>query len=464
MRFYPLAGFNDPDVYLRDTPCGFRRVHMGVARINWGEAVRNPDSRCVLLLSQGYPPDPTTGGQHLRDIAIELASRGWRVVVMASSRGYNDTRERYASGLQDGVEVCRIPFSSLGKQSIARRLLAGTFFTLQCVLRGMFLARLDYVIVTTAPPISPVGGWLLTFARRVKMTYWVQDLHPDQLVALGRTTERSLFARGMRWINRRVISRSERVVVLDEFMADRVRRYYETDNKLTISRPWAHTDVLVPIVHDDNPERAVRGWVGKRVLLYSGNLGFHTPIDAILLAMLDYRESDDLVLAIAGAGVGVERVRDFAQEHGLKNIEYYPFEPFDRMRFALAAADAHVVSMGSGVNGMIHPNKLYAAMAMSRPVFMLSPRPCYADSIIEPNHIGWHHTHDDVEGVRHSLGEFLSMPSESLIAMGSRGRQLIESCYRKEDLVDHVCDALTTGGRAQFNPGRDLTVSPKEKQ
>lgn len=381
---------------------------------------------------------------------------------MASSRGYNDTRERYDSGVQDGVEVCRIPLSSLGKQSIARRLLAGTFFTLQCVLRGMFLPKLDYVIVTTAPPISPVGGWLLTFIRRVKLSYWVQDLHPDQLVALGRTTEQSLFARGMRWINRRVISRSERVVVLDEFMADRVRHHYATVNKLTISRPWAHTDVLVPIAHDENPVRTARGWVGKRVLLYSGNLGFHTPIDAILHAMLDCRESDELVLAIAGAGVGVERVRAFAKEHGLENIEYYPFEPFERMRFALAAADAHIVSMGSDVNGMIHPNKLYAAMAMSRPVFMLSPRPCYADSIIEPNRIGWHHTHDDYEGVRDSLDQFLSIPDVTLIEMGIRGRQLIEGSYRKEDLVNRVCDALTTPGTAQLSADPDLAASPKE--
>ena len=362
---------------------------------------------------------------------------------MASSRGYNDPTEKYPSEMQDGVEICRIPLSSLGKQSIARRLIAGTLFTTQCVLRGLFLPRLDFVVVTTAPPISPIGGWLLTGIRRAKLSYWVQDLHPDQLIALGRTTEHSLFARGMRWINRRAISRAASVVALDEFMADRLREHYRVGNKLSISRPWAHTEALHPVAHEENPVRAARGWTDKRVLLYSGNLGFHTPIDGILQAMLSYRENPDFVLAIAGAGVGIERVREFAYEHGLENIEFYPFEPFDRMRFALAAADAHIVSMGPGVSGMIHPNKIYAAMSLSRPVLMLSPRPCYADEIIEPNRIGWHHTHDDQQGIRDSLNQFLTVPRDELLAMGRRGRELIETRYREEDLVGRVCDALT---------------------
>ena len=423
--------------------------------------MRNPESRCVLLLSQGYPPDPTTGGQHLRDIAVQLAERGWRVIVMASSRGYNDPSQRYSSGMQDGVEVRRIPLSSLGKQSIARRLIAGSLFTLQCVIRGMFLPKLDVVVVTTAPPISPIGGWLLTFLRRTKLSYWVQDLHPDQLIALGRTTESSIFARGMRWINRRTISRATRVVALDEFMADRLRAHYELGDRLSVSRPWAHTEVLTPIAHADNPERKRRGWENKRVLLYSGNLGYHTPIDALLNAMLEVREHPELVLGIAGAGVGIDRVREFASEHAIENIQFYPFEPFDRMRFALAAADAHIVSMGTDVNGMIHPNKLYAAMAMSRPVFMLSPKPCYADPIIEPNRIGWHRTHDDHKGVVEALNDFLSLSREELDAMGQRGRDLIETRYRKEDLVGHVCDALTNTVNTKHDQETESSESSK---
>ena len=349
-------------------------------------------------------------------------------------------------GIQNGVEVRRLHLSSLGKNSIARRLIAGVIFTCQCVLHGVFIPRLEYVIVTTAPPISPIGGWLVALLRRVKLSYWVQDLHPDQLIALGRTSKSSVFARGMRWINRRVNSRSVSVVALDEFMAMHLRDHYrkQLEGKLVVSGPWAHTDVLFPLAHESNQERVRRGWADKRVLLYSGNLGFHTPIDSLLTAILNRRDNSDLVLAIAGAGVGVERVRNFAHEHELNNIEFYDFEPFSRMRYALSAADAHVVSMGPSVNGMIHPNKLYAAMALSRPVFMLSPKPCYADTIIAPNQIGWHHDHDDQQGILDSLDEFLTLPNDLLRLMGQRGQKLIETKYNKEMLVTRVCDALTT--------------------
>ncbi len=316
----------------------------------------------------------------------------------------------------------------------------------------MLMPKLDVVVVTTAPPISPIGGWFLTLFRRAKLSYWVQDLHPDQLIALGRTSNDSIFARGMRWINRRATSRATSVVALDEFMANRLRDQYQLGEKLTVSRPWAHTEVLYPLAHDDNPERARRGWDEKRVLLYSGNLGFHTPIDALLEAVLQRRDDPNLILAIAGAGVGIERVREFAREHDLNNIEFYPFEPFDRMRYALSAADAHVVSMGSDVSGMIHPNKLYAAMALSRPVFMLSPKPCYADEIIEPNQIGWHHTHDDQQGILDSLDQFLSLPQDQLSEMGERGYELITTQYSKEVLVGRACDALAGVNQHTVDP------------
>ncbi len=235
-------------------------------------------------------------------------------------------------------------------------------------------------------------------------------------------------------------------------MATRLRDQYQLGEKLTVSRPWAHTEVLYPLAHEENSERARRDWEGKRVLLYSGNLGFHTPIDALLEAVLQRRDDPNLILAIAGAGVGIERVQEFAHEHDLDNIEFYPFEPFDRMRYALSAADAHVVSMGSNVSGMIHPNKLYAAMALSRPVFMLSPKPCYADEIIEPNQIGWHHTHDDKQGILDSLDQFLTIPQDQLSSMGKRGYELIRTQYSKEVLVGRACDALAGVNQHAVNP------------
>ena len=82
-------------------------------------------TKTLLILSQVYVPDPASVGQHMADAATEMARRGYRVVVLAANRGYNDPSMKYPpSEVLDGVEIRRIPLSSFGKGSILMRVLA----------------------------------------------------------------------------------------------------------------------------------------------------------------------------------------------------------------------------------------------------------------------------------------------------------------------------------------------------
>ena len=83
----------------------------------------------LLVISQVYVPDPASVGQHLHDAAAEMVRRGYGVTVLASSRGYDRPQDHYLRReSRDGVDVVRLPFSSLGKKTTAVRLLAqGSF-------------------------------------------------------------------------------------------------------------------------------------------------------------------------------------------------------------------------------------------------------------------------------------------------------------------------------------------------
>jgi hypothetical protein len=49
----------------------------------------------VLVISQTFVPDPASVGQHMADVAMELARRGYDVRVYASGRGYEDSSVKY---------------------------------------------------------------------------------------------------------------------------------------------------------------------------------------------------------------------------------------------------------------------------------------------------------------------------------------------------------------------------------
>ena len=141
----------------------------------------------ILIVSQVYPPDPTSVGQHMHDAARGLADRGYHVRVLTSARGYDDPTVKYAAHeTRDGVEILRLPLSSLGKKTIAHRLVAQSMYLLQAAVRGVFTPRLSCVLVSTSPPMASVAALLIRLFRRVSVKFWVMDLNPDQLIEMGK--------------------------------------------------------------------------------------------------------------------------------------------------------------------------------------------------------------------------------------------------------------------------------------
>lgn len=127
-----------------------------------------------LIISQVYVPDPASVGQHVADAAAEMARRGYRVIVYASARGYDDPSKVYPSReIKDGVEIRRLALSSFGKGSIAVRLLAQWIFLLQATVRGLLTGGLCGLMVSTSPPFCGVAGVIISKLRGVPVKYWL---------------------------------------------------------------------------------------------------------------------------------------------------------------------------------------------------------------------------------------------------------------------------------------------------
>src|SRR5436305_14666686 len=90
------------------------------------------DHKTILVVSQTFVPDPASVGQHMADVALELANRGHPVRVYASGRGYEDPTAVYPRReVLHGVNVRRFPLASFGKKSIPVRVLGTAVFMVQ---------------------------------------------------------------------------------------------------------------------------------------------------------------------------------------------------------------------------------------------------------------------------------------------------------------------------------------------
>jgi hypothetical protein len=375
----------------------------------------------------------------MADAAAEMARRGWRVIVLTSRNGYDDPSADYAAReIRDGVDVRRLPWCSFGKRSMMTRLLGGLSFVLQAILRGASVGPLDAVLVSTVPPTAPLAALVIRRLRGAALKFWVMDVNPDQAVALGRIGPSALPTRLLNWLNRRILARATDVVVLDRFMARRINAKREVNDKLAIIPPWPLDDYLESVPHAENPFRAAQGLEGKFVVMYSGNHGPSNPFSTILEAASRTRHEARLVFVFIGGGIGKREV----EEARLPNVRSLPYQPLATLRYSLSAADVHLVTMGDELVGIVHPCKVYGAMAVARPILLLGPAESHVGDLLAREPIGWALRHGDVDGAVRLLTAILNLPAEELTMRGQRARAMIDCGLNKALLCGRFCDLL----------------------
>lgn len=403
----------------------------------------SPPQDVIVIISQVYVPDPAAVGQHIADVAEELVRRGRRVVVYTASRGYDDPSMRFPlRETRAGVIVRRCPLSSFGKKSLGVRLVAQTLFVAQATIRALLTRGVGVVLVSTSPPFAGIAGAIVARLRRVPMLWWVMDLNPDQMVLAGRLRDTSLAARVFDWMNRVTLDAASLVVALDRFIAARVLAKRDVQHKLRILPPWAHAHGSDRVSHADNPFRHEHGLDGRFVVMYSGNAGFSSPLDTLLAAAGNLEADDRIRFMFIGGGVVKREIDTLIASTRPPNMATLPYQPLDRIRYSLSAADVHVVSTAKEGVGVVHPCKIYGAMALGKPVLAFAPRDSFISDIFEKHRCGWLVEHGDVPAAIRAIRAAADMTAEELEAIGARAVLAVETEFSPPALRAAFCDLV----------------------
>lgn len=404
---------------------------------------RPQDRQVVLFLSQVYPPDPAAIGQYVADAAREMVRRGHRVVVYTASRGYDDPSLRYPSReMIDGVEVRRLPLSSFGKRTMLHRIVGAGSYLAQCFFAALFIRGVSGILHTTVPPGIAFSSALAGRIRGVPTAYWVMDLNPDQLIALGKLPAQTPAARALEQMNRFALRNARVVVALDKYMAARLVAKTPMGGELEVIPPWPLEDDIQPVPHEDNFFRAANGLDGRFVVMYSGNHSPSNPLTTLLEAAVRLRHENRLCFVFIGGGVGKSEVEAYIARHRLGNVLSLPYQPLASVRYSLSAADVHAVSLGDQMVGIIHPSKLYGAMAVARPILYFGPSRSPIAEIVEAHAIGFAVAHGDVDGAEAAIRGLLESDPAVLREMGLRARAALRGELGQQVLCGKLCDRI----------------------
>jgi glycosyltransferase involved in cell wall biosynthesis len=338
----------------------------------------------IALVNQTFYPDVVSSGQHLADLALCLAARGHAVTVVTSRRAYDDPGKKFPKQeIWRGVRILRVFATGFGKRAKWRRAADFASFLCSCCWRLLWLPRQDLVMTLTSPPlVSFIGAWFARL-RGSRFCYWIMDLNPDEALAAGWLAPGSFAARSLEWCSRFSLRHASKIVVLDHFMQQRILEKEIEPQKIAVIPPWSHDSDVRFDAEGRKRFRKQHGLENRFVVMYSGNHSPCHPLDTILNAAKQLAEDREVAFLFVGGGSQFAKVRQFAIEHALPNIQCLPYQPMDQLAGALSAADLHLVVMGNPFVGLVHPCKIYNILRVGSPLLYIGPQPSHISEILD---------------------------------------------------------------------------------
>jgi len=334
----------------------------------------------ILLLNLYYPPDTSATAKMAHSVADAL-SLSHNVMVLCGRPSYDPTERRawrpYQTEIAGRVRIIRAGSTDFPRFDMKKRVLNYLSYVALAIPGALFVPC-DAVVAMTDPPFQGIVGAIVAILKRKPYVYNLRDMYPDMAVG-GSIVEPGGIARVWEKLHRWALRRATRVIVLGEDMRARIIAKGVEPSRVLIVRDG--TEILprnTPLPTPD-PEvvSAIRGSFSF-VLVHAGNLGFYGAWNTLVTAARNLASEG---VGLVFVGDGAQRSQIEAAAAGSGNIRFLEFFPASKIPSVLAAADAHVITVKRGLEGVVAPSKMYGILAAGKPIVAVAPKDTDAVSL-----------------------------------------------------------------------------------
>ena len=327
----------------------------------------------ILLLNLYYPPD-TSATAKMAHTVVDAICVHHRVTVLCGRPSYEPTERRPWRPYQtenDGLaHIIRVGSTAFPRFNMKKRLMNYLSYVWLAVPRALFL-DCDAVFAMTDPPFQGIVGAFVAMLKRKPYAYNIRDLYPDMAVG-GDIVRRGFLARVWERMHRCALRRAKCVIALGEDMRARIIAKGVEPSRVVVIRDGAELPKPGESLPSLDPEivRTIRGSFSF-VLLHAGNLGFYGAWNTLITAARKLTK-DGVGLVFVGDGALRPQLEIAAA--GAENIRFLDYFPANKIPSVLAAADAHVVTIKRGLEGVVVPSKMYGILAAGKAIVAVAPQ------------------------------------------------------------------------------------------
>jgi glycosyltransferase involved in cell wall biosynthesis len=414
----------------------------------------------LTICTEFYPPDYAATGQLIEELALQLEKLRMPIRIFTGQPGYAFNKSSAPSIEYAGnLRIQRSSASRLWHSRIRGKGINGLLFFLRAALHLLNPKRReDVVLLTTAPPFLPILGYLANLCLGLPYICLIYDLYPDIAVELKVVSAKSWLAKLWSLLNKKVWKRADHIIVLSSTMKERMLASYpDIGDKISVIHNWADPEWITPMPKQKNWFAHRYSLVDTFTVLYSGNMGRCHDMDTILEAAFQLQH-EPIRFVFVGEGAKRRDCIEQVQNLGLKNCKFLPYQEKQVLPYSLTACDLSLVSVNSGMEGLVAPSKLYGTLAAGRPVAVVCESHSYLRTLVAEAKCGATFRNGDGTGVANFI-RFLASDRQIADRMGNAGRQYLQKNFTPEIIAQEYLKVLAKSGlKAQEQP-EDIAVS-----
>lgn len=402
----------------------------------------------LLYFVQYFPPEKASGLPNVTDMIEAFATHGWDVDVYipTPTRGVTDeVRKEYAKKRKEifcngKLVIHRMHLYREGT-GMLQRMIRYSIFSVQCLVRGLFLPA-DAIFTGGGPPTQGIIGGLIHQWTKKKFIFNPQDLFPDSLVISGQATEESKAVMLGRKMERFAYKNADMIITITEDMAENIRSKIEDKSKVHVVRNWIDTEKTIPVERSDNRLFDELGLSrNKFYVTYAGNIGMMQGIETIVDAAEQLNDRDGIQFIIFGNGSEEEKIKRRIAEKQLKNIKIFPLQPLDRVSEVYSLGDLSIISCKAGTGGSGMPSKTWTIMATGTAIIASFDLGGEMEKMITETECGVCVQAGDAKALAETISRLKAEP-ETVKSMGKNARNYSEEKVSKEKAVNQYIELI----------------------
>ena len=413
----------------------------------------------LLVVTQYFWPE----NFRINELVSELVRRGHQVTVLTGVPNYPDGHvfpafKSDASRFSRcaGASVHRVPMLTRGTGGL-RLLLNYLSFAISASTVGVWKLRGQKYDAIFAYEPSPITVGLpavaLRFTKNAPLLFWVQDLWPETLQAVG-AVKSALVLSAVGKLVSFIYKRCDVILAQSKSFTPQIFKYASAESRVLFFPNWSEETNTSDEV---NLAPEVPSALGCFSVMFAGNIGDAQDFPAILAAA-ECLKGHAIRWLIVGDGRMAPWVAEEIKKRGLQDqMLMLGRFPSERMPSFFKHADALLVSLkNEPIFSMTIPSKLQTYLSAGIPVLAMMNGE--GSNVVLESGSGITCGAGDHEGLAMAVLQLSQATPEERLEMGRKGRELSQREFDRDTLISRL-----EGWMGELCSGAAMSTEPRSR-